>query len=854
MNPPDENFLLCNHQQTQFDSIYANSGLLIWHIDGSKWDLECASGLWRNICFETKVADPVSGDDTLSIFTPDHPDSMGCRNLGSKTDFFDGANKTEFSFREGSNPNTNSYEGTGSAQSMYTGIAVDSISPVYDTLGVNAIECFVTLPIHPSITLNSDTIIGCPGWDGDSLIVYVTVLDGGGEPVAGIPPDSIYAHFTKYCYNGGIAFADSSTNSLGKTTISMLQLGLGCSPDTLEVYVRGEKVPDCPQVLFFRTYDLAGDDCRITQEDSIAMASYYNEGDCCVNFDYDDTCGVADPDHAWPADVVELKLFQAHKRHPITVRWPNGGETWAAGAVQEVRWVVSDSTQTNSLVTLVLSGDGGSTFTDTIAKGVANDSSYTWSIPADAESLGTYRIKAIAYDNAGGNMAHSAADTSDVNFTITWGTPFCGTISSSTTWSGSVYVPCDVTVSSGDTLTILPGSVVRFAKSDSSHSGIDTGKCELIVQGTLIADGNQQSKPIFSSATSSSAAGDWRGIRLRPGSTSNLIDNCSIKYAYTGIEAESASVTVDSCTISNFSNDGIKAIASTVTLTRDSVLLGSTGTRGIELTSGTSGSVDHNTIKGSSSGTRYGIEIKDVATDPDLTYNWIDGPKHGIKVTDGYPLISHSRIKGSTGNAIQCNGEAGPEVRYTTLEDFQGTAVFAGDYTMLNLGSYPDSGSNRIYTGESFSYYVANLTEEPVPALYNWWGTSSPSSNKFYGDVDYLPCDASDPGTSYSLPLVPIASKTPESPYVSQSYPNPFNPKTTIEYGVSEPATRVRIIIYDIAGRALKQLVDKPHPSGRFSVSWDGKNEQGEVVASGVYFYEVRIGEFRQAKKLVVLK
>jgi len=78
-----------------------------------------------------------------------------------------------------------------------------------------------------------------------------------------------------------------------------------------------------------------------------------------------------------------------------------------------------------------------------------------------------------------------------------------------------------------------------------------------------------------------------------------------------------------------------------------------------------------------------------------------------------------------------------------------------------------------------------------------------PSSNKFYGDVDYLPCDASDPGTSYSLPLEPIAPTTPASPYVSQSYPNPFNPRTTIDYGVSEPGTRVRIVVYDIGGRAV---------------------------------------------------
>ena len=87
-----------------------------------------------------------------------------------------------------------------------------------------------------------------------------------------------------------------------------------------------------------------------------------------------------------------------------------------------------------------------------------------------------------------------------------------------------------------------------------------------------------------------------------------------------------------------------------------------------------------------------------------------------------------------------------------------------------------------------------------------------------------------------------------------QSYPNPFNPRTTIEYGVSEPGAHVRVAVYDISGRVVRMLVDDPRPAGRFTVVWDGRDERGGAVASGVYFYEVVIGDFRQAKKLVVLR
>ena len=195
-----------------------------------------------------------------------------------------------------------------------------------------------------------------------------------------------------------------------------------------------------------------------------------------------------------------------------------------------------------------------------------------------------------------------------------------------------------------------------------------------------------------------------------------------------------------------------------------------------------------------------------------------------------------------------------PSVRYTTIENFHGYGVMATDYALPFLSDSPDSGSNRIYTNQSSFCYVMNLTEYQIPAEFNWWGTSSPSAKRFFGDVDYSPCDASDPGTSYALPLVPITSSVPGAPYVMQSYPNPLNPRATIEYGVGEPGTHVRIVIYDISGRVLQVLVDEPQPTGRHSITWDGRDGRGNPVASGVYFYEVTIGDFRQAKKLVVLK
>ena len=83
--------------------------------------------------------------------------------------------------------------------------------------------------------------------------------------------------------------------------------------------------------------------------------------------------------------------------------------------------------------------------------------------------------------------------------------------------------------------------------------------------------------------------------------------------------------------------------------------------------------------------------------------------------------------------------------------------------------------------------------------------------------------------------------------------PNPFNPVTTIAYDLPRDG-RVRLTIYDVRGAPVKDLVNAPEPAGRHSTTWDGRNQRGEPVASGVYFYRLTVGDFVQTKKMVLLK
>ena len=91
-------------------------------------------------------------------------------------------------------------------------------------------------------------------------------------------------------------------------------------------------------------------------------------------------------------------------------------------------------------------------------------------------------------------------------------------------------------------------------------------------------------------------------------------------------------------------------------------------------------------------------------------------------------------------------------------------------------------------------------------------------------------------------------SAVPASDKLFQNYPNPFNPVTTIEYELSK-GSYVRLDIYNILGEKVTELVNAFQKPGRYKVDWNAKN-----FASGIYLYSVEAGEFRDTKKLILLK
>jgi hypothetical protein len=95
----------------------------------------------------------------------------------------------------------------------------------------------------------------------------------------------------------------------------------------------------------------------------------------------------------------------------------------------------------------------------------------------------------------------------------------------------------------------------------------------------------------------------------------------------------------------------------------------------------------------------------------------------------------------------------------------------------------------------------------------------------------------------------------PVSYSLYQNYPNPFNPTTIISYTLPEIA-KVTLKIFDILGREVKTLINREQPAGVYSITWNGDNNFGSKIASGVYIYRIEAGsgKFNQTKKMILLK
>ncbi len=93
----------------------------------------------------------------------------------------------------------------------------------------------------------------------------------------------------------------------------------------------------------------------------------------------------------------------------------------------------------------------------------------------------------------------------------------------------------------------------------------------------------------------------------------------------------------------------------------------------------------------------------------------------------------------------------------------------------------------------------------------------------------------------------------PRAVSLAQNYPNPFNSATTIDYALRS-ASRAVLEVYDLTGQRVRELVDHFHDGGRYTVSWDGLDEAGKSLSSGVYLMRLTALGRVETRKMMLMK
>jgi hypothetical protein len=182
-------------------------------------------------------------------------------------------------------------------------------------------------------------------------------------------------------------------------------------------------------------------------------------------------------------------------------------------------------------------------------------------------------------------------------------------------------------------------------------------------------------------------------------------------------------------------------------------------------------------------------------------------------------------------------------------------------YTADGVGKNIELKWTLADAGENMKFHVsrANAARRNFTELFN---PAITQENLNFGFVD----NSCSPGTRYfyqvdvtdekgrrplfqteAIELLPLTAS------LEQNLPNPFNPTTTISYSVAK-RSRVRLVIYDTDGRLVRTLVDEIVSAGSRDVTWEGLDQNGLQVSSGVYFYRLETGKKVLAKKMILLK
>jgi M6 family metalloprotease-like protein len=432
-----------------------------------------------------------------------------------------------------------------------------------------------------------------------------------------------------------------------------------------------------------------------------------------------------------------------------------------------------------------------------------------------------------------------------------------GAVAGTQTWRDTIEVVGDVVVEPGARLEIAPGALVLFGP-DQRRAGEDPQRCELVVQGELAIGRRAR----LSSAAAAPAPGDWQGIALDP-AAKLFLRQATLEYPQQGIWAKGlrAPLAVEDTRILQAGQCGIclEEVQGEVVLL--GVEVEGAGQAGIRISGPAQVRVrearlTHSGILGLERAGGYleclGSEFADNGGSTGVGANLVLGPQV-------FGRVANNQFQGEMGiHCAQCEDVSIEQNRLTGhrigLHSESGRPhlvrnEFSGNELAFLLTGVRVPPSLELNTVEESGQLLDNQTNIEVNARNNWWGRDDDAwiQARIKGPVQWRPFLNFDPRIPVGFSLSP-------------NYPNPFDDSTLIEYtvGINKAAldlqSEIVVEVRSLAGGLVRQLVRQPAAPGIYSVVWDGRDQEGRPVASGVYCCQLVVNPVLVARKLLVLR
>lgn len=497
--------------------------------------------------------------------------------------------------------------------------------------------------------------------------------------------------------------------------------------------------------------------------------------------------------------------------------------------------------------------------------------------------LGGSGIKTLAVNTTvNGKMKLSGTATLALStFTLTYGgastLEYAGSSAqngATTEWPSSGG-PYNVIINNSNGVTLLSTKTVSGLLTFTSGS-VTLGNNNLTISGTISGTPNI----IYSGTGSASNAGSSSVVAITtnaPGTLPSAMSSLTVNYA--GTVTLPNNIAIGSLTVTSGSlNLNSKSLAFTgtpyLTFPGTGVVtgLGATETTNVLMPL----RIDRQwAISGGISSTLHAT-FTWTATD-DGSYNWtgetpavFQGLTKLTTISSGLRTVTAAIISLSAKDAFTIGLEDGGGALPVELSSF--TAVSSTSQLLVTLQWTTESETNNlgfnihrstnanvanaiqlnadIITGTNTStQHMYNFADDTVeaPNTYYYWleDIDFGGVTRFNGPVMVSVLEQGDPETP---PVMPV-----EVTKLNRAYPNPFNPQTIISYDLKTDSD-VTIQIFDVRGQFISTLVDRHQTANHYTVPWNGTDQNGKTVASGVYFYRMVAGKYISTQKVVLMK